>query len=138
MKRISLPDSHECLRICKWTDISIQDYEIHDPDLTELGRNQSKELREKLIQTLPGQLDVGLILVSPMRRTCQTALIALDWLIEQGVPIQAHAGWQGEILPPYPLPVAILYTQYPNRLASSSRHNHKLAQRHSSRTKSCS
>lgn len=117
MKRISLPDSHECLRICKWTDISIQDYEIHDPDLTELGRNQSKELREKLIQTLPGQLDVGLILVSPMRRTCQTALIALDWLIEQGVPIQAHAGWQGEIF--YrPIHFLLLYSIHNTRISS--------------------
>lgn len=30
-----------------------------------------------------------------MRRTIQTALRSLDWLIEKGVPIQAHAGWQG-------------------------------------------
>lgn len=29
-----------------------------------------------------------------MRRTLQTALRSLDFLIAQGVPIQAHAGWQ--------------------------------------------
>ncbi len=41
-------------------------------------------------------LEVGLILVSPMRRTIETALRSLDFLLERGVPIQAHAGWQGE------------------------------------------
>nr|XP_036584908.1 phosphoglycerate mutase [Colletotrichum truncatum]KAF6794676.1 phosphoglycerate mutase [Colletotrichum truncatum] len=29
-----------------------------------------------------------------MRRTIQTALLSLDWLIEKGVPIQADARWQ--------------------------------------------
>lgn len=39
-----------------------------------------------------------LIIVSPMRRTIQTALDSLDWLIEKGVKIQADADWQGEKL----------------------------------------
>lgn len=29
-----------------------------------------------------------------MRRTLQTALLGLDFLIDSGVPVQAHAGWQ--------------------------------------------
>lgn len=29
-----------------------------------------------------------------MRRTLQTALLSLDFLIDSGVPVQAHAGWQ--------------------------------------------
>lgn len=37
-----------------------------------------------------------LIVVSPMRRTVQTALHSLDWLIEKKVPIQADAIWQGK------------------------------------------
>jgi phosphohistidine phosphatase SixA len=40
--------------------------------------------------------NIGLILVSPMRRTIQTALWSMDWLLQKGVPIQASAGWQGK------------------------------------------
>lgn len=29
-----------------------------------------------------------------MRRTCETAILSLGFLIEKGIPIQAHAGWQ--------------------------------------------
>lgn len=29
-----------------------------------------------------------------MRRTCETAILSLGWLIAQGIPIKAHAGWQ--------------------------------------------
>jgi len=56
---------------------------------------QSEELRENLKQNLPSEQDVGLIVVSPMKRTLQTALIALDWLIDKGVRIHANADWQG-------------------------------------------
>jgi hypothetical protein len=38
---------------------------------------------------------VGLIIVSPMKRTIETALLAFGELVERGVPIVAHAGWQG-------------------------------------------
>lgn len=34
------------------------------------------------------------MLCSPMRRTCETAILSLGWLIAQGIPIKAHAGWQ--------------------------------------------
>jgi phosphohistidine phosphatase SixA len=40
-------------------------------------------------------LDIDLIVVSPMRRTIETALLALDFLLERKVPIQADARWQG-------------------------------------------
>lgn len=47
-----------------------------------------------------------LIITSPMRRTLQTALGTVDWLIEKGVKIQADACWQG-MNPPLPvLPLA--------------------------------
>lgn len=39
-----------------------------------------------------------LIITSPMRRTIQTALDTIDWLIEKGVKIQADALWQGTII----------------------------------------
>ena len=46
------------------------------------------------MKQLPGRLDPELILVSPMRRTLQTAVLALDWLMENGVRSEAHAAWQ--------------------------------------------
>ncbi|OAA66655.1 phosphoglycerate mutase [Niveomyces insectorum RCEF 264] len=60
----------------------------------KLGFEQCQALRETLRATLPGKLDVQLVLVSPMKRTLQTAVAALDWLLDAGVPFQAHAGWQ--------------------------------------------
>lgn len=50
----------------------------------------TKSLQEKL----PAGLDISLIICSAMRRTCETAILSLGWLIAKGVPIQAHAGWQ--------------------------------------------
>lgn len=80
-----------------------QDYQLHDPDITELGREQSRILCKHLQETLPGKLDVDLIIVSPMRRCIQTAQIGLGFLIDpppggRKVPIVAHAGWQGAYL----------------------------------------
>lgn len=40
-----------------------------------------------------------LIITSPMRRTIQTALATVGWLVEKGVKIQADAHWQGTTLP---------------------------------------
>ncbi|KAF4956648.1 hypothetical protein FGADI_3637 [Fusarium gaditjirri] len=34
------------------------------------------------------------IVVSPMRRTMQTAMLSLGWLVEQGVKIEGNADWQ--------------------------------------------
>jgi hypothetical protein len=42
------------------------------------------------------------IVVSPMRRTLQTAMLSLDWLVDRGVKIEGNADWQGK--PPSPLP----------------------------------
>lgn len=72
-----------------------QDYDIPDPELSKLGREQCQQLSQNLREKLPRELDVGLILCSPMRRTCETAMLALgDWAAEKGIPIVAHAGWQ--------------------------------------------
>jgi hypothetical protein len=43
----------------------------------------------------PVAQDAGLIIASPMRRTIQTALGSLDWLVDKGIKIEADAGWQG-------------------------------------------
>lgn len=41
-----------------------------------------------------------LIITSPMRRTIQTTLATVDWLVEKGVKIEADAHWQGTALVP--------------------------------------
>lgn len=33
-----------------------------------------------------------------MRRTLQTAMLSLDWLVDRGVKIEGSADWQGESL----------------------------------------
>ncbi|KAJ3571191.1 hypothetical protein NPX13_g5469 [Xylaria arbuscula] len=70
-----------------------KNYSIHDPDLTKLGREQCADLRKGLIAD-PLAHQAELIITSPMRRTMQTALDTVDWLIEKGVKIQADALWQ--------------------------------------------
>ncbi|KAI0376911.1 phosphoglycerate mutase-like protein [Hypomontagnella monticulosa] len=69
------------------------DFSIHDPDLTEVGNEQCADLRKSLMQN-PLAQQAGLIVVSPLRRTIQTALRSMDWLIEKGVKVEADAGWQ--------------------------------------------
>lgn len=39
--------------------------------------------------------NAGLVLTSPMRRTIQTALGSVDWLLAKGIRLQADADWQG-------------------------------------------
>ncbi|KXJ92118.1 histidine phosphatase superfamily [Microdochium bolleyi] len=70
-----------------------KDYDIADPDLSLLGHEQCKPLRESLINS-PLAQQAGLVVVSPMRRTIQTALRSVDWLLEKGVKLEADADWQ--------------------------------------------
>ncbi|KAH6617477.1 histidine phosphatase superfamily [Chaetomium tenue] len=77
-----------------------KDYSLHDPVLSELGRQQCAELKAHITPTILKDLDVGLIIVSPSIRTIETALLAFGDLIGKGVPIVAHAGWQGNSLSP--------------------------------------
>ncbi|KUI74136.1 hypothetical protein VM1G_09672 [Cytospora mali] len=92
-------------------------YEIPDPELTELGRNQCAELAKNIKEKLPKDLDVGLVLCSAMRRTCETATLALgDWAAERGIPIQAHAGWQENSAKPCDTgsPIPVVQALFPN------------------------
>ncbi|ROW07591.1 hypothetical protein VPNG_06806 [Cytospora leucostoma] len=94
-----------------------QDYTIPDPELSEFGRNQCAELGRSIREKLPRDLDVGLILCSAMRRTCETATLALgDWAAEKGIPIQAHAGWQENSAKPCDTgsPIAGVAAEFPN------------------------
>ncbi|KAK0714035.1 histidine phosphatase superfamily [Lasiosphaeria miniovina] len=67
---------------------------ILDPGLSDLGRKQAAELGEHLKGGLLANRKVGLIVVSPMRRTLETCLIALGWLMDQGVRVEPDARWQ--------------------------------------------
>ncbi|KAH8754957.1 histidine phosphatase superfamily [Hyaloscypha finlandica] len=73
-----------------------QDSSLHDPELSQSGREQCIKLRENLQNSMPAELrdNVGLIIVSPMRRTIETALLSLNVFLNKGVPIQADARWQ--------------------------------------------
>ncbi|KAH7193343.1 uncharacterized protein B0J16DRAFT_335030 [Fusarium flagelliforme] len=78
-----------------------QDYTIPDPPLTGDGEAQCAKLRENLIATFSKDVekpDEIAIVVSPMRRTLQTAMLSLNWLIEQGVKIEGNADWQGSFM----------------------------------------
>ena len=79
-------------------DLRLQDYEIPDPELSDLGRQQCHQLRDALRNELSIAQLVELIVASPMKRTLQTAQLALGWLIDRGVPMEVRAEWQGEHL----------------------------------------
>lgn len=81
-----------------------KDYDIPDPPLSELGLEQCEELHDNL-QRLPLADRVELIVVSPMRRTLQTATIGLDFLVRRGVKVLPDAGWQGMHMPLLLLPL---------------------------------
>jgi broad specificity phosphatase PhoE len=70
------------------------DHTLRDPELSSLGLQQCAALRDKLKKAFPKIGEVGLIVASPMRRTLQTASIALDWLISEGVKVEVDADWQ--------------------------------------------
>lgn len=71
------------------------DWSLEDPPLSELGRQQCAELQESLKKSQVGN-EVELVVVSAMRRTLQTAVLGLGWLIdERKVKVLPDAGWQG-------------------------------------------
>ncbi|KAI1136264.1 phosphoglycerate mutase-like protein [Hypoxylon sp. FL0543] len=76
-----------------------KNFTIPDPDLTEEGHEQCADLRKSLMEN-PLAQKAGAIIVSPLRRTIQTALRSLDWLIETGVMIEADADWQENSVQP--------------------------------------
>jgi broad specificity phosphatase PhoE len=66
--------------------------------LSKLGEQQCKQLHLQLAQNEPLTKDIGLVVVSPMRRTLQTAMIGLESVIESGVKVVTDAKWQGKEL----------------------------------------
>ncbi|EPX75387.1 phosphoglycerate mutase family protein [Schizosaccharomyces octosporus yFS286] len=78
-----------------------EDHRIRDPNLTQLGRSQADELREKLSQH---PISFDLIVCSPMRRTLQTMEIGLRDSLQTGIipidicPLVEEAGdWPCDI-----------------------------------------
>ncbi|KUJ22494.1 phosphoglycerate mutase-like protein [Mollisia scopiformis] len=72
-----------------------QHYDLHDPALTDLGfGKQCDDLANHLQSELPLAQKIDLIVVSPMRRTIQTAQQGLGWLMKRGVPVILRAEWQ--------------------------------------------
>lgn len=60
---------------------------------------QCSALRAKLLSTFSDSItnvDDAAIIVSPMRRTLQTAMLSLDQLVGSDVKVEANADWQGE------------------------------------------
>ncbi|KAJ4418335.1 hypothetical protein N0V82_005616 [Gnomoniopsis sp. IMI 355080] len=94
-----------------------QDYSIADPPLSDLGRAQCAELSLALQEKLPKDLasNIGLIISSAMRRTCETTVLSLGFLIEKGIPIEAHAGWQENSAKPCDTgsPIPVIAAEFP-------------------------
>jgi broad specificity phosphatase PhoE len=76
----------------------IEKYDIPDPSLSELGFEQLPELKQSL-QANPIAQNAGALITSPMRRTIQTALGSLDWLVDKGLKLEVDADWQGKYCP---------------------------------------
>ncbi|KAI1118505.1 phosphoglycerate mutase-like protein [Nemania sp. NC0429] len=94
---------------------STKNYLLHDPSITELGREQCAELRTVLMED-PLVQQAELIITSPMRRTIQTALATVDWLVDKGVKIQADALWQENTAKPCDVGTAVskVADEFPN------------------------
>jgi broad specificity phosphatase PhoE len=90
------------------------DWSFHDPKLSELGEQQSRELHESLKASKIGN-EVELIVVSAMRRTLQTATIGLDWLIKNKVKVMPDANWQENADKPCDTgsPISVMEEEFP-------------------------
>lgn len=93
-----------------------KDHSLRDPGLSALGIQQCAALRNSLKGELSKLPEVGLIVVSPMQRTLQTASSVLDWLIADGVKVVADADWQEVFDKPCDTgsPISEIKAQYPS------------------------
>ena len=72
-----------------------ENWDLADPELTDLGRRQCKELQDWLQEKLPIADKIEAIISSPMVRTIETTLLSLDWLLKRGIQIELDPLWQG-------------------------------------------
>lgn len=107
-----------------------ESHALLDPSLTEVGFGQAKAVaKDPLIQKgLHGTADekIQLVVVSPLRRTLQTAIGAFDeWLLSEegaGVPMVAHADIQetGEIDCDSGRPLSVIAPEFPQHYLDMS------------------
>ncbi|CAG8983919.1 hypothetical protein HYALB_00006886 [Hymenoscyphus albidus] len=96
---------------------ALHNYSIPDPPLSSpLGfEKQCTELQEAL-KTDPIAQKAELIVISPMRRTLQTAQQGLGFLIDRGVPVILRAEWQENSDKPCDIgsPIPIISREFPD------------------------
>ncbi|KAF2178619.1 phosphoglycerate mutase-like protein [Zopfia rhizophila CBS 207.26] len=91
------------------------DFSLHDPPLSDLGKQQCVELHQSLKNSRLAN-EVNLIVVSAMRRTLQTAMLGLGWLIEEKkVKVLPDAGWQENSDKPCDTgsPISVMASEFP-------------------------
>lgn len=71
-------------------NVSLENHGIHDPDLTEKGKQQCRSL----CQTFEFHDKINLLVASPIRRTIQTALFSFEPVVRRGLKILALPGAQ--------------------------------------------
>ncbi|KAI1188925.1 histidine phosphatase superfamily [Nemania serpens] len=76
------------------------DWSIFDPKLTEKGVEQCKTLAGQLEAGFPYAADGCRIVASPLSRALETVRHSLGWLVDRGVPVEAHAEWQEDTANP--------------------------------------
>jgi broad specificity phosphatase PhoE len=76
------------------SELYLENWDLLDPSLTERGIEQCRLLQDHLRKQTVAK-NIEYIVTSPLRRTLQTTLVGLDWLIEQGVGVEVDAMWQG-------------------------------------------
>lgn len=73
-------------------NLSLDNHGLHDPGLTERGREQAQELAVRITELqADGGVDIGLVLASSLRRTLMTALAAFAPQLAWKRPAMVHA-----------------------------------------------
>lgn len=85
---ITMPPTIHLIRHAEGVhNISVDNHGIHDPLLTERGREQACDLATKLAMLQQdGTVEIELILASPLRRTLNTALMAFEPQLQRNQP----------------------------------------------------
>lgn len=78
------------------SEMHLENWDLPDPPLTEQGFQQCKLLQDHLRKHAVAG-DIKHIVTSPLRRTLQTTMVGLDWLIQEGVHVEVDPMWQGMI-----------------------------------------
>ncbi|KAI1083319.1 phosphoglycerate mutase-like protein [Whalleya microplaca] len=69
-------------------------WQLPDPGLTEKGFEQCRNLAAELEPKFTFAPEECLVVISPLKRTLQTAHHSLQWLLSKGAPTVVRAEWQ--------------------------------------------